>query len=203
MGGPGGGMGGPGGIGGEGGPGIGGRGGEGMAPPGMEAIPGFGEGRMPEGELGQGLPEGVLGGAGTMPAGGAKPRGAAMASGPGGFGGADLSGVLEYTESHGGGTVAVESQSQAAPSIIESGAEVAGIGGFSGKETSVSVQWLEERIENGDIRWILSGGGMSGGLPGDPRSGSESAIDQVTSSCTTVSSSQLGSSAGTLYDCRR
>jgi hypothetical protein len=44
------------------------------------------------------------------------------------FGGEDLSSVLEYTEAHGGGTIAVDSQSGAASSIIEGGAEVAGIG---------------------------------------------------------------------------
>ncbi len=219
MGGPGGGMG----RGGEGGssgmPGMGGSQampemGQGMEPPGFGGegggMPGFGGGEMVPG--GGGMPEGLetalpgmsegmeggLPGMGAMPEGGGMPGGGAIG---GSFGGADLSAVLDYTESHGGGTIAVESQSEAAPSIIESGAEVAGIGGFSGKETSVSVEWLEERIENGNVRWILSGGGMVGGLPGDSRSGSESAIDQVVEACTAVESNSLESSAGTLYDC--
>ncbi len=192
---------------------------EGMVPPGME-------GAMPEGGSGQVLPEGL--GEGTSPerfgegalteglGEGRMPEGGGMAGRPGGFGGADLSGVLEYTESHGGGAVAVQSQSEAAPSIIESGAEVVGIGGFSGKETSISAEWLEERIENGEIRWIVSGGGMAGGpggamagpgrsgggLPGDDRTGSESAIDTVTAKlCTEVSADSLETSAGTLYEC--
>jgi 4-amino-4-deoxy-L-arabinose transferase-like glycosyltransferase len=149
--------------------------------------------------------------------------------GPGAmFGGEDLSSILEYTEAHGGGTIAVDSQSGASSAIIEGGAEVAGIGGFSGKESSVSAAWLEERIESGAIAWIYtsglggmtggpgvsaatgeSGGGQSapGGGTGDTRTGSESAIDTVVKQCTAVSASayeagsESGSSSGTLYRC--
>jgi 4-amino-4-deoxy-L-arabinose transferase-like glycosyltransferase len=139
-----------------------------------------------------------------------------MGGGPGGmFGGEDLSSVLEYTEAHGGGTIAVDSQSGASSSIIEAGAEVAGIGGFSGKESSVSAPWLEQRIDSGAITWIYTSGldstsgGPGGG--GDIRTGSESAIDTVVESCTKVSSSALSSSSAregeessssaTLYRC--
>jgi 4-amino-4-deoxy-L-arabinose transferase-like glycosyltransferase len=95
------------------------------------------------------------------------------AAGPGGmFGGEDMSAIVEYTEANGGGTIAVDSQSGAAASIIESGAEVAGIGGFSGKESSVSAAWLEERIEAGDIAWIYTSG--LGGTTGGASAGSES-----------------------------
>ncbi len=191
-------------MGGPGGGGPGGGGGCGSFGGGEGGPPGLG------GEARSGV-QSLFGESGGMPGGGELPGGAgggAMAGGPGGFGGASLSSVLEYTESHGGGTVAVQSQSEAATSIIESGAEVAGIGGFSGKETSVSAAWLEERIATGDIRWIVSGGGsvgpgaMAGGLPGDTRSGSEAAIDSVTASlCTEVPDSELESSAGTLYEC--
>jgi 4-amino-4-deoxy-L-arabinose transferase-like glycosyltransferase len=136
------------------------------------------------------------------------------------FGGEDLSSVLQYTEAHGAGTLAVDSQSGATSSIIEDGAEVAGIGGFSGKESSVSAGWLEERIESGAIRWIYTsgsaagfggtgapgGGSSSGGPGGDTRTGSESAIDTVVKSCTKVDSSEYESGSestggGTLYQC--
>jgi 4-amino-4-deoxy-L-arabinose transferase-like glycosyltransferase len=146
--------------------------------------------------------------------------GGGMSAGGGMFGGEDLSSVLEYTEAHGGGTIAVDSQSGASSSIIEGGAEVAGIGGFSGKESSVSVEWLEERIESGAIAWIYTsgsaagvgaaggpGGGQSSGGPGeDSRTGSESAIDTVVKSCTKVDSSEYESGSestggGTLYQC--
>lgn len=146
-----------------------------------------------------------LGGAtGAMPGGG-------MPEGGGMFGGQDLSTIVAYTEEQGGGMIAVASQSQAAGSIIESGAAVAGIGGFSGKETSVSAGWLEEAVASGRVRWILSGGGMvggpGGGIGGDSRQGSEAAIETVTATCTEVpasayeASSATSGSSQTLYDC--
>jgi hypothetical protein len=102
---------------------------------------------------------------------------------------------------------------------------VAGIGGFSGKESSVSAEWLEERIESGQIGWIYTSGaggvtaGPAGGTPGgaampgssggatgapsggDTRTGSESAIDTVVKSCIKVDSSEIGEGSGTLYRC--
>ena len=88
---------------------------------------------------------------------------------------------------------------------------MAGIGGFSGKESSVSVAWLEERIASGAIAWIYTSGlggsgtdggggappaanrpseGAPGGRGGDSRTGSESAIDTVVKSCTEVETSE-------------
>jgi 4-amino-4-deoxy-L-arabinose transferase-like glycosyltransferase len=132
--------------------------------------------------------------------------GGGMAGGPGGsmFGGEDLSAIVDYTEAHGGGTIAIDSQSGASAAIIEEGAEVAGIGGFSGKESTVSAEWLEERIANGDISWIYTSGlGGVGGAPsggggfgGDSRTGSESAIYTVVESCTAISSSAYRSASG-------
>jgi 4-amino-4-deoxy-L-arabinose transferase-like glycosyltransferase len=215
----------------------------GATTPGMGAMPGTGSesGELPEmgampGAGGQtlgGTESGELpstgessegtGGTNGFPSTGTKGMiGGAMSGGPGGmFGGEDMTAVVEYTEEHGGGTIAVDSQSGAAASIIESGAEVAGIGGFSGKESSVSAEWLEERIESGDIAWIYTSGlgssttgGPSGIGGGDTRTGSESAIDTVVKECTAVESSAYesgsastseaaaaGSSGGTLYKC--
>jgi 4-amino-4-deoxy-L-arabinose transferase-like glycosyltransferase len=220
-------MGGPGGGAGPGG-GLPG-GGEGMQPPGQGsegAFPGFGgeAGGIPGVQSQGGELPGFGGRAGTLPglgtesttgggpqgrfeAQGARPEGATGRAGPGAaggmFGGQNLTEVLAYVESHGGGTLAVESQSEAASSIIESGAEVAGIGGFSGKESSVSAAWLQERIADGDIRWILGSGVGAAAGPGggDSRTGSESALTKVTETCEPVSASSLESSAGTLYDC--
>jgi 4-amino-4-deoxy-L-arabinose transferase-like glycosyltransferase len=196
-------MGGPGG----GGGGFGGPGGSGNGGP-----PSFGGSESGAGAVGQLFGEtgagSTTGGPPSMGAGGM------AGGGPGGmFGGEDLSSILTYTEAKGGGTIAVDSQSGASASIIESGAEVAGIGGFSGKESSVSAEWLEERIADGDIAWIYTSGlggsgfgGMSGGPGGDTRTGSESAIDTVVEQCTAVSASAYGSSSessnsGTLYKC--
>jgi hypothetical protein len=150
-------MGGPGGIPGGGVRSSSNLGRQSGSPPG----PTFGEGGPPS------TGEGFGGAAGPASIGGAGGAPSMGGAGGGMFGGEDLTSVVEYTEAHGGGTIAVDSQSGAAASIIEAGAEVAGIGGFSGKESSVSVTWLEERIESGAIAWIYTSG-LGGGLTGSP-----------------------------------
>lgn len=225
MGGPGGGFGGSGGPGGSGG-GFGAPGGsstQGGAPPsfgGSESgstptLPG-GEAESSESSTTEGTNKTIAAGGSVEELFGEGSESSEGFGGPGGstggspsmggaggmFGGESLTSVLEYTESHGGGTLAVDSQSEAASAIIEEGAEVAGIGGFSGKESSVSASWLEERIESGAITWIYtsglgSGGGGFGGPGGDTRTGSESAIDTVVKSCTKVDSSAYSSSEST------
>ncbi len=44
----------------------------------------------------------------------------------------------KYAKAHGGGTIGVESQSTAAAAILANDADVAGLGGFSGRESTVS-----------------------------------------------------------------
>ena len=49
---------------------------------------------------------------------------------------------------------------------------MAGIGGFSGRESDVSVSWLAQEVRSGRIRWVLAeqGGARAGPrLPGDTR----------------------------------
>jgi 4-amino-4-deoxy-L-arabinose transferase-like glycosyltransferase len=173
-----------------------------------------------------GLPPVSLGGGGsagapTAPAGPARrgfgPGGAGgfAAGGPGGFGASgSLGGVLTYIKRHGGGTVAVSSQSSAASAIISQGASVAGIGGFSGRESSVSVSWLAHEVRSGAIRWVLGegteGAGAGPRLAGDTRSGSTDAMAAVAKSCGAVTLSQSAAGDGgsgtaraiTLYDCQ-
>jgi 4-amino-4-deoxy-L-arabinose transferase-like glycosyltransferase len=134
--------------------------------------------------------------------------------------------ALSYVKQHGGGTIAVSSQSSAASAIIASGAKVAGIGGFSGRESDVTASWLAQRVSSGAIRWVLvqasgfQGGGRS--LPGDTRAGLKAAMTAVAKACTrttlatgegsgaeTASSgggagttSSSGASGTTLYDCQ-
>ena len=126
---------------------------------------------------------------GTFPAGGA----ATMAGGPGGGGGgapgggnmfggdtSSMTAALEYAEANGGGTIAVSSQSGAAGSLITSGADVAAIGGFSGRESQVTVEWLADAVEQGRIRYVLTEG--ADGLGNDSRIGSSqvmAAVEQV------------------------
>ena len=201
MGGP------PRGFGGFAGPGVGGAG---AMPPGAGApglfAPGGRAGAAPGGTMPR------LGAGGGLRAGGA--------GGPGGFGGAVSSEIVSYVTAHGGGTIAVGSQSSAAESILAQDAEVAGIGGFSGRESEVSVSWLASEVREGRIRWILgegstsSGLGAGRGLPGDGRQGSRKAIAAAESACRRVTLSSASGEEGsqspatvisgstTLYDCQ-
>jgi hypothetical protein len=130
-----------------------------------------------------------------------------LGGGPGGDSQA-LSSVLKYTRAHGGGTVAISSQKGASAQIIRSGSAVAGIGGFSGRESEVSVSWLANAVRSGQIRWVLTDGtgGAGFGRP-DGRTGASKVMAAVAKSCTPVPSSAYsggsasGSSTGTLYDC--
>jgi 4-amino-4-deoxy-L-arabinose transferase-like glycosyltransferase len=162
-------------------------------------------------------PAGLAGGSEARRAFGAGGAGAlgggrAAGFGAGGrFGGdASLTQVVSYVKRHGGGTIAVSSQSSAASAIISQGASVAGIGGFSGRESEVGVAWLAQEVSSRHIRWVLAdqGGAGSARLPGDTRAGSRAALAAVAKACTAVklSSGSAGSAGGTstvtLYDCR-
>jgi hypothetical protein len=123
-------------------------------------------------------------------------------------------------QAHGGGTLAVESQSSAATAIIDKDADVAGIGGFSGRESTVSISWLADEVAAGKIRWVLGGEDSGGGLPGDTRKGSSVAIVAAAKVCRKVTlpsttntvsgtSALFGTRTGattssttTLYDCQ-
>jgi len=118
---------------------------------------------------------------------------------------ASITTVLSYVKQHGGGTIAVSSQSSAAQAIIERDADVAGIGGFSGRESDVSISWLAQEVRDGKIRWVLAEeGGASGGGPhlaGDTRVGSKVAMAAVAKECKAVTISTTSESSGKLYDC--
>ena len=143
------------------------------------------------------------GGGGAMPGGttGAMPGGTtgATAGGPGGggmFGGnANIQEALAYAEANGGGTIAVSAQNGAAGAALQTGADIAALGGFSGRESEVSASWLSARVADGTIRWVLTDGD-SGGMPNDGRTGSQSVMTAVQESCTAVSS------VDGLYDCQ-
>jgi len=221
-------AGGAGGFGGFGG-GAGARGlGSGAA---AAAQPLFGAGGPSSGA--GGAPAGGPPGLASAASGSGRPPGLSGAAGGGGFGGgpggaggggavgaplgnsASISAAISYAKHHGGGTIAVSSQSSAAQPIIDQDASVAGIGGFSGRESDVSISWLAQEVRDGKIRWVLAeqGGGSGGGprLAGDTRQGSKAAMAAVAKVCTAVSistSSATGtrgagtaSSEGKLYDC--
>ncbi len=216
-------------------PGAGPRGARSMG----AGVPLFGiRGGGPRGAGASGGPRGAGAGAqSTPPAGGPASAGGAqgaLANGPAGPGagfaggpgggaigaplgnGRTISAAISYAKAHGGGTVAVASQSSAASEVVNEGANVAGIGGFSGRESDVSVSWLANQVREGKIRWVLSEGQNAAGprLPGDTRTGSRSAITAVQKVCERVTPSSGSSaadgsgsetqtqSAGGLYDCK-
>jgi 4-amino-4-deoxy-L-arabinose transferase-like glycosyltransferase len=212
------GTGGPGGfgfgLGGRGGfpggrPGLGGAGRPGAGGVGGVQLFGSGGTSQAGSTVRQGVAPGAGGQAGAAPAGGqagAAPAGGAGfaaggrgAGGGGGFGGgeASLTKALTYIDAHGGGTLAVASQSSAATAIIGKDANVAGIGGFSGRESTVSISWLADEVAAGKIRWVLGGEESGGGLPGDTRKGSSVAIAAAAKVCRKVTVS-----TSTLYDCQ-
>jgi 4-amino-4-deoxy-L-arabinose transferase-like glycosyltransferase len=139
------------------------------------------------------------------PSGGfAPPRGGGFLGAPGGgFGGdsGSLTAAVRYVQEHGGGTIGVESQSSAAQSIVASNANVAGLGGFSGRESSVSVSWLAQEVASGRLRWVIVEGNQGGTLPGDTRTGSQTALDVVARTCPRVTFS-AGGATMTMYDCQ-
>jgi hypothetical protein len=119
---------------------------------------------------------------GTFPAGGPATTMTMGGGGPGGggpFAGdtSTLAQAVAYAEATGGGTIAVSSQSGAAGQLITSGADVVAIGGFSGRESEVTLAWLAEAVEDGRIRYVLTEG--ADGLGGDGRTGSSEVMAAV------------------------
>jgi 4-amino-4-deoxy-L-arabinose transferase-like glycosyltransferase len=165
----GGGPGGAGGRGGAGGPGGGGG--------------GFGGGQPPQapGTAGQqAAPPAGFPMAGANPAGNGPPAGFGGGGGGGGRSGGNtnLTSALTYAKNHGGGTIAITSQEGASDSIISSGADVAGIGGFSGRESQVTASWLAQAVKDGSIRFVLTDG-AGGGVRNDTRVGASALMTVV------------------------
>jgi hypothetical protein len=92
----------------------------------------------------------------------------------------------------------VSSQTGASSQIISSGARVAGLGGFSGRESEVSVSWLADAVQSGRIRWVLvDGSGGRGAGPGaDGRVGASKLMAAVQS----AGRKAMTTTGGTLYD---
>jgi 4-amino-4-deoxy-L-arabinose transferase-like glycosyltransferase len=117
--------------------------------------------------------------------------------GGGGFGGSDsdLNAAAAWVAKHGGGTVAVESQSTAATAILAGHTDVAGIGGFSGEESSVTLAWIEMEVREGRLSYILneSAAGFA-----DGRTGSAKAIAAAEKTATKLTETYDGQTF-TLY----
>ncbi len=195
-------------IGGPGGGGGPGRGGFGGGAGGRVGGPGAGGG---------------VGGAGARSAAGGAPAVSQLFRSPGsstgaggglaggGFGGgaggmfgggtASLTAAEQYVSQHGGGEIGVSSQSTAATAILDGYTNVAGLGGFSGRESSVTASWIAMEVREGRLRWVIDDGtSQGGGLPGDTRTGSQAAINVVAKTCRAVTLSSSGTT-GQMYDC--
>ena len=150
---------------------------------------------------------GGLGGGGAPPQGGFAPGGGpsqgGLAQGGGPFGGntQSLTEALAYARGHGGGTLAVSSQSGVASQVIASGRDVAAIGGFSGRESQVSVDWLADAVADGRIRWVLTDG-SGGGLPQDGRVGARDVMAAAAEVGTATSVDGLYDLSGHAQDLR-
>jgi 4-amino-4-deoxy-L-arabinose transferase-like glycosyltransferase len=156
--------------GGFGGPGGGGF--RGAPPSGTNGAPGFGPGGT----------TGGTGATGALPGGttGTAPGGFGGPGGPGGFGqdSSSLTSVLSYVAAHGGGNLAVSSQSTAASAIVAGHTNVVGLGGFSGRESEVTTAWLAQQVREGHIRWVLAGDGGFG-MGNDGRVGASAVMAAV------------------------
>ncbi|MDQ8046240.1 MAG: hypothetical protein REI11_16660, partial [Patulibacter sp.] len=142
------------------------------------------------------VPGGAAQGAAPTASGGTTGTGRGGFGGGGGFGGDQtaVNAAVVYARAHGGGTVVVSGQSGAEASIIAGNQHVAGIGGFSGSESAVSMSWFADRVAEGDIRWVVTSGGGFGGRDG--RIGSKDVMANVEKTCTAVPS------VSGLYDCQ-
>ena len=192
---------GPGGGGGFGG----GRGGRfGGAPGGGAGAPSVSQLFQNPGQSGGFAPGGAGGSNGGFPGGGggSAPGGGGFAGGGGGFGGdsASLTAAIRYAAQHGGGAIGVSSQSTAADAILTSNANVAGLGGFSGRESSVTASWIAMEVREGRLRWVIVDDSQGFSLPGDTRTGSESAMSIVAKTCRRITLTGSGTTA-TMYDC--
>jgi len=108
--------------------------------------------------------------------------------------------------------LATPSSQSAAGLIIQTGKPVMAIGGFSGSDRILNLTSLEALIQEGKIRYFLTGGAGGGGIGGGAAGGNSALFGWVTTHCTPVDLSpgngtenQTGSAgAGTasvLYDC--
>jgi 4-amino-4-deoxy-L-arabinose transferase-like glycosyltransferase len=186
-------------IGGSGGGAGGGFGGGGFRAGGPGGFGGSGTGAGGSvGQLFQNPGQGGVapGGAGFPGAGGG------FAGGGGGFGGdtTSLNAAVKYVQQHGGGEIGVSSQSTAATAILDGYTNVAGLGGFSGRESSVSASWIATQVREGRLRWVIVDNGQGAGLTGDTRTGSQAAMDVVEKSCRSVTFNNNGVT-GQMYDC--
>ena len=124
--------------------------------------------------------------------------------GPGGFGGGLDEDLLEWLRDQSDGErwlVTVSGVQQATAAIID-GDSVMPMGGFSGGDPAMTPARLAELVRDGELRFVLTGGGFGGlggpgGLGGGGFGGGANISSIVSTACTEVPSVADG-----LYDCK-
>ncbi|MBV8711797.1 MAG: hypothetical protein JOY56_08450 [Solirubrobacterales bacterium] len=64
----------------------------------------------------------------------------------------------------------------------------------------MSATWLAQEVAAGRLRWVIVDNTQGAALPGDTRTGSQTAMDVVAKTCRKVTLSTGGSTV-TMYDC--
>ncbi len=144
------------------------------------------------GGMGGGMVRGGQGGPGGQM--GTPPSGA-MSAQPGGMGGGGVSDeVISYLQANQGSAkylLAATGSQTTASIIIETGANVVTIGGFSGSDPAPTVDQLAQMVADGELRYVLIGG------QGGGRGGSSEITTWVQEHGTAVT--DVTASSGTLY----
>jgi hypothetical protein len=142
--------------------------------------------------------------------GGAGIGGMGIGAGRGGTTTSGTSGLVKYLEANQGSArylVAAFGSQSSASIIIESGKPVVTIGGFNGGDPAPTLDQFKAMVANGEVKYVLVGGGGPGGGFGGPGGGgpgggggSSSISSWVTSNGTAVDASAYGGATnGTLY----
>jgi 4-amino-4-deoxy-L-arabinose transferase-like glycosyltransferase len=110
--------------------------------------------------------------------------------------------LVAYLEAHQGSAtylVATVGSQSADSLIIATGKPVMDIGGFNGSDPYPTLAQFEALVAAGKVKYVLVSGGGAGGPGGTSSSTASAIMTWVESHGTQVSSSEIGSSAGTLY----
>ena len=116
----------------------------------------------------------------------ASQRPSASAGPPGPCNDRSLAAIVAFVKRHGGGAIGVSSQSNAADGIICQRYDVAGIGGFSGRESNPTVAWFADELTSGHIRWVYNEGARNFGSAADNRPGATNVLKAVARVCPQV-----------------
>jgi len=109
-------------------------------------------------------------------------------------------GEFSYISSHGGGELAVYSQSAAAIGVIY-GYPVLGLGGFSGEDTELTPSWLAHLVTTRKVRWVDVWGSRGPFAPG--LIGAKIVMTAVEKTCSLSSYAPASRVYDkTLYDCQ-